>query len=180
MQRKLMKSLVFEVRRVIHSDGPARLGRLKKRNEESKMGGRFRTVEDMTNTMKHRAPALAFALAVSSTLAFAPRAAFAEGEGDVARGQAAFGICATCHTGQSGAIAPDLRGAAGRPAASDEDFPLYTPALKNSGLVWDDETLDRFLASPFTVAPGTTMAFPVANAQERADLIAYMKSLNAE
>ena len=51
----------------------------------------------------------------------------------------------------------------------------YSDALKSSHLVWNEESLDRWLADPEKVAPGQRMGLNVPQAQERADLIAYLK-----
>jgi len=52
----------------------------------------------------------------------------------------------------------------------------YSEAMKNSGIVWSEETLDRFLQGPRRMVPGTKMTYAgVAEAQDRADLIAYLK-----
>lgn len=52
----------------------------------------------------------------------------------------------------------------------------YSPAMKKSGVVWNDKTLDRFLTQPLKVVPGTAMTYDgVADPKERADLIAYLK-----
>ena len=55
----------------------------------------------------------------------------------------------------------------------------YSPAMKRSKIVWNAGTLDGFLASPLTYVPGTAMGYAgVADAEERADLIAYLKRAN--
>ena len=52
----------------------------------------------------------------------------------------------------------------------------YSEAMKNSGIVWSEETLDRFLQGPRRMVPGTKMTDAgVAEAQDRADLIAYLQ-----
>ncbi len=52
--------------------------------------------------------------------------------------------------------------------------------MKRSKLTWDERTLDRFLADPPGVVPGTAMTYAgVADAQERADLIAYLRAAGA-
>jgi cytochrome c len=52
----------------------------------------------------------------------------------------------------------------------------YSPALLKSGLIWDDKTLDRWLAKPAAVVPGNKMVFNgMANAKDRQEIIAYMK-----
>jgi cytochrome c2 len=50
-------------------------------------------------------------------------------------------------------------------------------ALKNSGLTWDPTTLDHWLSNPSALVPGTKMYFQIADAQTRADIIAYLAEL---
>jgi cytochrome c len=74
-------------------------------------------------------------------------------------------------------VGPGLKGVVGRKAGTQPDF-TYSTAMAKSGLTWDDRTLDAFLADPRTALPGTAMAFPgVEDAKDRADLIAYLKTL---
>src|SRR5215469_13789120 len=91
--------------------------------------------------------------------------------GDATRGQAYFKIsCEVCH---SPALGPDntvimkqgpsLVGVMGRAAGSSPHF-NYTRAMRESGLTWDAATLNRFLANPMSVTPGTTMPMPVPDA----------------
>ena len=48
--------------------------------------------------------------------------------------------------------------------------------MKRSKIVWDEKSLDRFLTAPMKVVPGTTMGYAgIADKQERADLIAYLR-----
>jgi glucose/arabinose dehydrogenase/cytochrome c2 len=88
--------------------------------------------------------------------------------------------CALCHSAEpndgGGAQGPSLQGVFGRAAASGGDFP-YTPALRNSGLSWDAATLERFLAAPTQVVPGSAMVVAVPNAADRANVIAYFEAL---
>jgi glucose/arabinose dehydrogenase/cytochrome c2 len=89
--------------------------------------------------------------------------------------------CALCHSAEpndgGGAQGPSLDGVFGRRAASAGTFP-FTQALRDSGLTWDAATLDRFLASPATVVPGTAMVVAVPADAERANLIAYFQALS--
>jgi cytochrome c len=62
----------------------------------------------------------------------------------------------------------------GRRAGSVPDF-HYSDALKKSGIVWTEQTLDKWLQSPVKMVPGTAMGFQLRDAQERADVIAYLK-----
>ncbi len=62
----------------------------------------------------------------------------------------------------------------GRRAASGADFE-YSDALKNSGIGWDDKTLDQWLTNPAAMAPGQKMYFMTNAPQDRADIIAFLK-----
>src|SRR5580698_10287506 len=69
--------------------------------------------------------------------------------------------CAGCHTFVAGDLdksGPNLHGVAGR-AAGKENFPGYSEVLKKSGIVWDAQSLDRWIANPAAVVPGTAMPF---------------------
>ncbi len=86
--------------------------------------------------------------------------------------------CQACHSvtpGQKALIAPNLAGVGGRPAATTPFN--YSPALKASGLKWDRPTLDRFLAAPMKAVPGTRMVISIADAKQRADVVAYLSGL---
>jgi glucose/arabinose dehydrogenase/cytochrome c2 len=88
--------------------------------------------------------------------------------------------CALCHSAEpgdnGGAQGPNLNGVFGRPAASDPKFG-YTKALQGSKLTWDGSTLNRFLASPTTVVPGSAMVVAVPDDADRANLIAYFQGV---
>ncbi|GAB4393129.1 MAG: hypothetical protein Tsb0032_11370 [Kiloniellaceae bacterium] len=82
--------------------------------------------------------------------------------------------CQACHSLQRNRSGPRHCGLIGRQAGSLEGY-AYSPALKASGLVWSENTLDRFLENPFNVVPGTRMGYAgVKDPQERADLIAFL------
>src|SRR5262245_7279697 len=104
--------------------------------------------------------------------------------GDAVKGKALFQQnCAICHaTGQGdrpqAGQGPALAGVVGRPAAALTNFG-YTKALANSHLVWDAGTLDKFLASPSSVVPGTAMVIPTPNTGDRSNLIAFLSTLKA-
>jgi cytochrome c len=94
---------------------------------------------------------------------------------DAARGEEIYARCAACHALQYDRVGPRHCGLVGRRAGSVPDFD-YSPAMKQSGIVWTAKTLDRFLAAPLKVVPGTTMTYAgVPDAKERADLIAYLR-----
>lgn len=97
---------------------------------------------------------------------------------NVDRGKAVFEQCAACHSFDPthNDTGPHLKGLFGRKAASVGDF-VYSPPLRRANFVWTPELLDKFLADP--QAPpfrGNRMPFAgIADAQARADLIAYLK-----
>ena len=114
-------------------------------------------------------------LFVSTSLALALASAHAQ---DAAAGGMAFQQCAECHSpGTGDGAGPGLKGVFGRRAGSKEGF-IYSPAMKKSTVVWDDSTLAAFLANPRAVVPDTTMAYGGDDdAKERADLVAFLKTL---
>jgi cytochrome c len=102
----------------------------------------------------------------------------AGGSGDPAAGERLYARCAACHSLQRNRTGPRHCGLIGRPAGGLADFD-YSEALVGSGLVWDAETLDRFLADPTGSVPGTAMGYAgVKDPAERADLIAFLVAVN--
>ncbi len=96
---------------------------------------------------------------------------------DAARGEQIFRKCATCHTTETGGrnrVGPRLAGLFGRTAGSVADF-RYTDELKNSGIVWNEATLDAFLKDSEGFVPGTKMYGGLTLDDDRADLIAYLR-----
>lgn len=97
---------------------------------------------------------------------------------DIANGQSKFAICRSCHTltpGGPNMTGPNLHGLFGRKAGSHPDF-TYSEGLKNSGITWDAQTLDKWVDQPRTVVPDTKMAFAgLKNPKDRIDLIGYLK-----
>lgn len=72
-----------------------------------------------------------------------------------------FEPCAHCHQigpGARMATGPSLQGLIGRKAGTLAGYP-FSPAIQGSGLIWDEATLDRFIASPQSVTPGTRMVY---------------------
>jgi cytochrome c len=98
---------------------------------------------------------------------------------DAAKGETLFKQrCAACHSVEAGQnkMGPHLMGVVGRAAGSVEGA-KYSKALPASGLTWDEANLDSYLGNPKKTVPGTTMAVSLTNAAQRADVIAYLKTL---
>lgn len=101
----------------------------------------------------------------------------AQAEGDAVKGKSAFQACTACHSLDPGKVkvGPPLQGVFGRKAGSVAGF-RYSPAMQKSDVVWSEETLDRYLASPKEFIPGNRMPFPgIKDGAKRQDLIAYLK-----
>ncbi len=101
------------------------------------------------------------------------------GGGDFEKGKKLFQTrCAQCHTiecnGPNG-VGPNLYGVVGRQTGQASGF-NYTPANKNKGITWNEQTLDEYLKNPRRYIPGTKMVFAGLRKQsDRDDLITYLK-----
>ena len=114
----------------------------------------------------------------SSALVVLATMAPAVAEGDVALGQKAFQRCSACNsTTDQNKAGTGLGGIVGRAAGPVEGV-RYSAAMKASGLVWDEATLDRFLAAPRDVVPQTTLTLSVSKPEDRQNIITYLKSLS--
>ncbi len=99
----------------------------------------------------------------------------------VADGRVVYRKCQACHSLDPGRtlIGPSLAGILGRHAGSVPNFP-YSPAMKQADIVWNEKTLDQYLASPQTLVPGNRMPFPGLNsATDRSDVIAFLRARSA-
>jgi cytochrome c len=97
---------------------------------------------------------------------------------DAKRGEQIYGRCTACHALTFDRVGPRHCALFGRSAGSVAGFD-YSPAMKSSKITWNDRTLDRFLTKPLEMVPGSTMTYDgVADANDRADLIAYLKQVN--
>lgn len=99
---------------------------------------------------------------------------------DATAGERVFKLnCSICHSVQPGrnVVGPSLFAVVNRHSGQVQNF-HYSDANKNSGLTWNVATLDRYLAGPRDLVPGTKMTFPgLRDARQRADLIAYLGTL---
>jgi cytochrome c len=120
---------------------------------------------------------MSFYLTAQSTQAAAAQlpSTSAPMRGDAVRGKAVFEKrCTGCHALDQDREGPHLKGVFGRTAGSVPGFD-YSDALRNSHIVWDETTLERWLTDPQTMVPGANMDFYVAKPDERADVIEFLK-----
>jgi cytochrome c2 len=103
-------------------------------------------------------------------------AAQAQGTGAAESGAALFAQCKICHSLEAGKnmVGPSLHGIIGRESASEPGY-AYSAAMKSAALIWNDDTLRRYLTDPKAVVPGGKMAFPgIKDPDKLADLLAYL------
>ena len=100
--------------------------------------------------------------------------------GDIEAGMKVFRKCKACHVvdKEKNKTGPHLVGIIGRTAGSVESFKKYSTAMKDSGIVWDADTLDGYLESPKKYLKGGKMAFAgLKKKKDRDNIIAYFASL---
>jgi cytochrome c len=103
------------------------------------------------------------------------------GPGDPVHGQVLFKArCAICHQPDKGGkngVGPALYGAYGRAATMSSNGFAYSDKLKASGIVWTPDKLNLWIQKPASLVPGAKMVLPpVTSPQDRADIIAYLKT----
>ncbi len=99
------------------------------------------------------------------------------------KGAPAYRICAGCHSLQPGVhlSGPSLAGLWGKKAGTVTGFGRHTKAMRKSGIIWDEDTLNAWLADPQAMVPGTTMMFRgVEKDKTRVNLIAFLRQALAE
>jgi len=100
--------------------------------------------------------------------------------GDAAAGKLVFEKrCTGCHALDQNREGPKLSGVFGRTAGQVRGF-MYSPALEDTHIVWNEMTLDHWLTDPDAYVPGNNMDFRVSNPQERRELISFFKELAAK
>ena len=97
--------------------------------------------------------------------------------GDVAKGQALYQArCTACHAVDSNKTGPAHRCVMGRRVGSLKGY-KYSDEMAQSRLRWTPQTLNAWLQDPEDLVAGQRMGFQVDDAQERADLIAWLATL---
>lgn len=85
--------------------------------------------------------------------------------------------CAACHAVVKDAphgLGPNLWGVAGTKAGELQGY-TFSTALKESGLVWDEATLDKWLENPRALVPGTKMSYSgMQDAAKRKELVTWL------
>src|SRR5215813_14445690 len=108
-------------------------------------------------------------------VAFCITAAAPAAAGDAVHGKELYeSRCGACHSLDANRVGPAHRGVYGRTAGTAPNF-NYSTAVKESGVVWEETTLDAWLTNPQALIPGQRMNFRVAAAEDRADIIAYLR-----
>jgi cytochrome c2 len=101
--------------------------------------------------------------------------------GDIEAGEKVFKKCKACHVvdQEKNKTGPHLVNIFGRAAGSLESYKKYSTAMKESGIVWNDETLNAYLEKPRKYIKGTKMAFGgLKKEDDRLNVIAYLKSFS--
>lgn len=101
--------------------------------------------------------------------------------GDINTGEKVFKKCKACHVvdAEKNKTGPHLVNIMGRTAGSLESFKKYSKAMKESGIVWNEETLNGYLEKPKAYIKGTKMAFAgLKKEEDRENVIAYLKSFS--
>ena len=122
---------------------------------------------------------LAKGFAIATALVLGLGVVSAHAAGDAKKGEKVFRKCKACHTankGGHGRVGPNLYGVVGRKAGTS-NFKRYK-ALKGSDVVWTEANLDKWLTNPKKfIGKRTPMTLKLRKASQRADVIAYLKTL---
>jgi cytochrome c len=116
--------------------------------------------------------------AILPLLTFASIFSALSAQGDASRGQQDFRACVPCHSLEPdrNMTGPSLANLWGRRAGGLASFERYSDALKSSGIIWDDRSLDGWLTNPKAMVPDNDMPFEgIKDARVRADLLAFLK-----
>jgi cytochrome c len=118
-----------------------------------------------------RSVALALAgLVLAGAVSAAPDAAALK------RGEDVYARCAACHAIEANRTGPQHCGLFGRHAGTAPGFDGYSKAMRASGIVWDEHSLNVFLQDPLKAVPGTAMGYAgVKDDKERSELIAWLR-----
>ncbi|HWI78088.1 MAG TPA: c-type cytochrome [Ramlibacter sp.] len=103
----------------------------------------------------------------------------AHADGDAAHGKQLYAVrCAICHSIDYNGVGPTHKNLIGRRAGTVQGY-AYSDALKNSSVTWDEANLKRWLTDPEKFIPGQRMFVLIPDAQDRADIVAYLLQVGA-
>ena len=125
----------------------------------------------ITNEIYEDTSPIALSFGLSATPALAT--------GDAAAAEKVFKKCKACHVvdAEKHKTGPHLVNIMGRAAGSADGYKKYSKAMKSSGIVWNEETLNGYLEKPKTYVKGTRMVFAgLRKEEDRGNVIAYLKS----
>jgi cytochrome c len=114
----------------------------------------------------------------TALIGLAPSSALAQA--DASRGEQLYVECAACHTfdNDTEELGPGLQGLFGRRAGGLENY-YYSPVLSDSGIIWNADTLNAFIADPQAAIPTNRMPYSgMPDPQDRADLIEYLMEMS--
>lgn len=115
---------------------------------------------------------------VAAAIVLTATASLSAAEGDPTHGQGLFRACAACHSLEpdKNMTGPSLSGLWDRQAGSLKSFSRYSDAIKSSGIIWNENSLDPWLKNPHEFIPDSEMTFRgISDAKARSDLIAFLK-----
>jgi len=125
----------------------------------------------------HRMNPIAKLLCAAGLIAGLPAA---HADGDASHGKQLYAVrCAICHSIDYNGVGPTHKNLVGRKAGSVQGY-AYSDALKNSRVVWDEASLKQWLTEPEKFIPGQKMFISIPNAQDRADIVAYLQQVGAK
>jgi cytochrome c len=108
----------------------------------------------------------------------APQGGFSQSgatAGDAQRGKELFEKrCGGCHALDKDKEGPRLGNVFGRKAGTISTF-KYSDSLKSAQVVWNEGSLDKWLVNTDSVVPDNDMDFHVPKADERADIIQFLR-----
>ena len=124
-------------------------------------------------------PALAslLALCLTTGLAASDESPGSDDDALFAQGRDVYRRCAACHVPNApqNRVGPHLVGMFGRTAGGLDDF-RYSSAMRESGIVWTEETVAAYLRDPRRYIPGNRMAFAgIRRDEDMAALMVYLR-----
>jgi cytochrome c len=123
---------------------------------------------------------LGIAAATATLFAFAATSPAATNDGELKFNN----HCRTCHSVKKNdnRLGPSLHGIFGAKAGASEGYPSYSQGLKGSGIVWDEKTLDQFIANPDSVVPNNNMKpyKGVPDKGVRASIVEFLKAKSGD